>query len=420
MIFIANALPVNGGTTFLIRMCQELFSRNKKATVLVLFDEVDEKMHADLVRYADVVFLKEYSSRFISIFFKNQIGSFLPLNFSSIDNLIDSHKREVHILGIFGLLFVERLIKKTKKPINYSVGIYHQNEFVFSGADFYFSNKAREIFSRIDPKKIIFFNETSKEAYEKFFGKKYDFSRILPIGIKFNDNLNFLSGKFNSKKIVSIGNLYRFKTYNKHVIALMPELLKIKPGLVYEIYGKGPYESELKSLAVELNVAEFVKFQGSIEYEKMNNALNGALFFIGSGTAIIEAAALGIPSIIGIESIQTPETYGFFGDVQDLSYNEFSEKKPLVSIFDTACSIINNFDAWNSQSKKSKIKSREFSIEKTVDGFIEVFEVKTNKSNDESVIYSNLRSFFSFLYCSFLHLLKVNRKFSNRRNQGTL
>ena len=139
MIFIANALPINGGTTFLIRICQELHSRNQKATVLVIFNEVDSGMLGELSLWADVIFLEEFSFKGCSKFFKTQVGGFLPLKFEKINALLDIHKRKVHVLGIFGLLLVERIIRKTNNTINYSVGIYHQNEFVFSGVNFYFS-----------------------------------------------------------------------------------------------------------------------------------------------------------------------------------------------------------------------------------------------------------------------------------------
>ena len=44
--------------------------------------------------------------------------------------------------------------------------------------------------------------------------------------------------------------------------------------------------------------------------------------FVGSGTAIVEAASFGIPSVIGIENCSEPVSYGFLTDVPGFSYNE--------------------------------------------------------------------------------------------------
>ena len=61
------------------------------------------------------------------------------------------------------------------------------------------------------------------------------------------------------------------------------------------------------------------------------------MVFVGSGTSIIESSALGIPSIIGIESNNDGETYGFFSNLRGYSYNEDNldiEKKTYYEILE--------------------------------------------------------------------------------------
>jgi hypothetical protein len=74
-----------------------------------------------------------------------------------------------------------------------------------------------------------------------------------------------------------------------------------------------------------------VTFFGKLEYKKMPSVLNDASLFIGSGTAIVEAAAAGVPCIIGIESIEQPQSYGFLTDTIGLSFQEKGLNYPLYT-----------------------------------------------------------------------------------------
>jgi len=62
------------------------------------------------------------------------------------------------------------------------------------------------------------------------------------------------------------------------------------------------------------------------------------LFFIGEGAALLNAAA-GVPSLVAVESIETPHTYGFFSDQDDGNIGSVDDKKTLVLMKDSIRSI---------------------------------------------------------------------------------
>ena len=51
---------------------------------------------------------------------------------------------------------------------------------------------------------------------------------------------------------------------------------------------------------------------GSLPYEAMEKVLKDAFVFVGMGTALLEAAACGVPAIVAIESCPRAATYGLF------------------------------------------------------------------------------------------------------------
>lgn len=419
MLFVANSLPFNGGTTFLLRLCKELSSQGMSVGVLVLFNVIDKGLEHEIKKHAKVYYLKDFSYLFFQWAFRSQLGMFLPLKFGSIKSIVEKHGGDVHVMGVFGLLFMCRFLKKCSTSVRLSVGVYHQNEFMFNGVDYYFAKKSKKIFSFLNSRSIVFFNEKSRDYLSCYFSRNYSKSTLVPIGIDIPSNNEESVGSSLSNRIVSIGNLYPFKTYNRHVINCLPDLLKLNSNLVYEIYGDGPFEPELRELVKRLGLESVVSFNGTIAYEKMASVLNGALVFVGSGTAIIEASAQGVPSIIGIESSVEPISYGFLSDITGFSYNEMNDTLELFLIKDKISEVVEDPKKWMSAAISCKRKSSDFSITYTARGFmgLKYLPIDTNLN---SIEYNNIWSCLSFLLCAVKSKVGLDNGFIERRNQGTI
>lgn len=421
MLLIANVLELNGGTTFVLRVAREFYKRNQKIGVLVLVDKVNAALEQRIRQYADIYYLKDFTRRIYGPLANTPLGVFAPVDFSKIATLLNSYNAHVHVMGVLGLLFIKRCLDAVEVEVRVSFGIYHQNEMMFDGVPYYFARKAKELFASLPAESIVFFNEKNSSSYGAFFGNDYSMSTIVPIGIDIPMGTGAeVLGQAESSRIVSIGNLYAFKSYNRHVITLLPELKKIRPNLVYEIYGTGEYEPELLALVSSLQLESSVKFKGSIGYEDIPKVLNGALAFVGSGTAILEAAALGVPAIVGIESTEQPITYGLLSDINGLSYNELDTAQRTYLMKDVLQSILDSADKWQCAAVACKTKSSLFSIERTVDGLMRLETLSMNLSAFKFMKYSNKWAFCSFLMCAAKQALLGDKTFSSRREQGTL
>jgi 1,2-diacylglycerol 3-alpha-glucosyltransferase len=131
---------------------------------------------------------------------------------------------------------------------------------------------------------------------------------------------------------------------------------------------------------------------------------------VGSGTSIIESSGLGIPSIIGIESNNDGETYGFFSDLRGYSYNEDNldiEKKnyyEILEIFFTSSDI-------NKLSISHKNKASEFLIDSTSNMFINVCEKSVISSYFS---YNKIRYSLSYFTWLILNKLKLNNELKSK------
>lgn len=415
MIFIANALPVNGGTTFLIRACRELCRRGKKVLVLVMFPIVDEKLRAELERYAQVCDLRDYLWDGGSLF-RAQLMTFAPVRWGALVEVMKPFGKTIHVMGVFGLLFASRLSRRLS-GVRVTVGVYHQNEYLFDSQNTYFVSTFRRFFKAIPASQFLFFNEANLKNYSRFFGMDFSAGTIAPIGI---DIVAEVSQDLPAKKygkLVSVGNLVNFKTYNGHIIRIVAALANHYPELHYDIYGSGPEESDLLALAESLGVRTRIHFFGPMAYVDFSHNVAQGMLFIGSGTAVIEAAALRIPAMIGIESIKIPETYGFLSDIVGFSYNEYLPEVPRVGMQGLIERILSDPIYAVEVGKACREKAQEFSIESTIDSVVKLTDA-AKVELPAMGIGNCVRSFFSFVGVALLDALHFSSTFRNRRDQS--
>ncbi|BAO79990.1 glycosyltransferase [Serpentinimonas raichei] len=415
MIFIANVLEMNGGSTFLLRVCEEYKKQNKPVAVLVLRNKFDVDILQKLKKLANVYFLHEFLIE-NAVFFRAHLTIWGLIHWAKLFKTFSPFGYSLHVMGMFGLIFACRMLNKNEK-IKISVGIYHQNEFLFKKTNHFFLNKALECFAKLDPKQIVFYNEATKINYAHHFSRDYAESKILPIGIQVPAEI--FPYKSNSMEIVSLGNLVNFKTYNEHTIKTLPHLLKKFPLIKYKIYGTGEMKHYLVNLVRKLNLDNSVEFCGAVEYSRFQETLKNSALFVGSGTSLIEAASFGIPAVVGIESIDEPLTYGFISDIEGLSYNEnvdYLKKVSYISLFEK---FFGDKKIREELSARCKKKSEEFCICKTIAGFDEL-NLQLNKLNLASKLsrYDLTKMLISFIVVAFNHLFFKEKSFASRRNQS--
>ncbi len=126
---------------------------------------------------------------------------------------------------------------------------------------------------------------------------------------------------------------------NKNHVLLLNSfslLAQKHPAVALRIAGKGSLESELKQLAIDLDVANKVQFLGEISREQIQTEMSNAHAFVLSskletfGVVLIEALSSGIPVVStkcgGPESIITDSIYGEICEQNIKSLNLAMEK----------------------------------------------------------------------------------------------
>lgn len=371
MIFIANILELNGGTTFLIRTCAALRRAGRQCAVLVLRPGGDAKLAEELARHARVFPLAAFQIDRARLF-KQQIGILGPISWVRMAETLAPFGPVVHAMGAFGLIAGARLARHAS-TYRVTAGVYHQNEFLFRPTR-YFSAAILSLFRQVPAENVLFFNEVSRDNYISFHAQPdYVRSPIAPIGINIPPAPQ-VPRRLGGQRIVSIGNFERFKTYNTQVIGLLPKLSLDFPDIHYHLYGGGEMREALEAQTRALRVETRVTFHGQISYDRLPEVWDQTDIFVGSGTALIEAAAAGLPALVGVESLEQPLTYGFLSDIEGLSYNELSPHIPLCPMNTCISSVLGDAYQWRVTADACAAKAQEFSVGRTAQVLLDLID----------------------------------------------
>lgn len=414
MIFLANILEMNGGTTFLVRICEALKAQGRPSAVLVLRAGGDPKLAEKLASHAHIFHLSDFQHDRGHIMRKH-FGAFAPISWKRLSNSLAPFGNILHAMGGFGLIVGARLAAYAPS-FRVTAGVYHQNEFLYEGHTF-FSNQLLELFRKVPEHNIVFFNESSRDNYSEFHSSpEYGNSTVTPIGVSLSHD-DKATPVYGSRKIISVGNLVNFKTYNAHIIRTLPKLREEFKDVTYHLYGAGDQRATLEALADELRVSDIVFFQGRIAYQQLNALWTDADLFVGSGTALIEAAAARLPALVGIESIQEPLTYGFLSDVKGYSYNELIPGRPMVPMLACIQRVLRDRDEWESVALACLAKAQEFSVQRTATDFIRLAE--TAESTPKLITTGEtLRMLAGLPLLALRDKLAPETAFMDRRNQS--
>ncbi|WP_223634675.1 glycosyltransferase [Planococcus sp. 4-30] len=230
----------------------------------------------------------------------------------------------------------------------------------------------------IDPnfyKKLLFMNPSIKKMTEEAIGAPLD-NAIFPMPLDFCGPTKSLCN-FNSRRIVSIGQLAHFRTYNYYMVDIMEKLIKIDPEFTYHIYGTGQGEDDLRNKIAESPARDHIFMHGAFTYADKKRALQDTFCFVGMGVPLIEASGCGIPGITAKINDWDGVTEGFLHQLPPYeSGDSFSKNSELFSVQAQIEKLLSSEKEYQKISKWDRIKAREFESDHVMENFIKEAETK--------------------------------------------
>lgn len=218
---------------------------------------------------------------------------------------------------------LNRLSGKLFRDAAFVMGVYHPRAFVklsriglTPDARLY-----RRLFRALPRRNVMFMNEAVRSAHQLGLGIDLSESPIIPLPVDVPSEPPFRPRPAQSR-LVSIGRLTPFKSYVLTVLPVLADLRRTGVEFQYDVYGDGPLRTEVERSIRQLGLEGCVHLGGTLPYSETSAVLKDASAFLGMGTALVEAAAQGVPALLAIESNERPTTYGWFGDAKGYTVGE--------------------------------------------------------------------------------------------------
>ena len=331
-LFIIGSLNIGGIENYIAQLSKVFNTQEERPIVLLLAYKYDISLFDCVKKHADIITLKVLTN---NVILPNKAVYNLLFGFNKFKvNRVMEGVTDIVATNSFSLVVADK-VSKILNDVPYVVGVYHGQEFIWE-SNSYSRRIEMELFRNcLSDGRVHIYGEGLCSKLLDFYSLGRNNIQTFPLGMDLM-NINQHYGDYTSRRVVCLGRLADFKAYNEQIIRNFGHLLEKDPKLVCDIYGFGPEEKRLKELVLELRLTKVIRFKGKLNVDEIPAALKGAFVVIGSGLTTIQAASLGIPSVVCLDSNPSFTSPGFFSEVLTADYNELSSYSDgeLYSIVD--------------------------------------------------------------------------------------
>jgi glycosyltransferase involved in cell wall biosynthesis len=254
-------------------------------------------------------------------------------------------------------------------------GVFHPREYCWKVPLRYrrFSQHLAERLVRALPiENFVFATDNMVRETGECLGRDFGRSPVLPLTID-TERLRPVPGRpVDRTKVASVTRLAPYYTHHEQMLGVIRELRDGGHDFTYHAYGDGPERERLEAEARRRGVEDAVVFHGSIPYERFSEAVGDAFAYVGLGTALIEAAACGVPSLVAIDSHRGPDTYGFIQDTAGNEIGGFVPGHPEQRIAERLLWLAGlDEEEYGRVGAGSRARAEEFGLDRQVPRFLE-------------------------------------------------
>ena len=318
IILVYGSLRTGGIETLIVRMANYLVSTGAKVFVCCTAGGALEALldnRVDVISYTDprdlVISIKTHHNQKISVS-TTLIMSFDPISAARA-------------------LMVEILLSKSRQVTHVS-GVFHPRAYFMRGERRDRTFLYYLLACAIGKCWLFFMNEECRKSHSIKWGMDLSKSPLLALPINLLDAIWQPSDKKNLR-IVSVGRLVDFKAYNLGAAKIIKTCHERGLEVTWDIFGDGSLYNSIKSEIEALGVARHVRLMGTLDYNDFSKKVSGYDLFIGIGTAALEAAMVGVPTICATEDADSC-CYGYLYELPFGNVGELQADKPTVEITD--------------------------------------------------------------------------------------
>jgi glycosyltransferase involved in cell wall biosynthesis len=356
--FLHGHLHLGGIETLMLKLSRQFAARGHEVTILV-GEGGNVELEAELRRVATL--------RFFPMSFLRGFPRLSTLRASGLDNA-----DVLFALGGPQLLVATAIQSRFAPGARLVAGVYSPWEyFPARGSIRRDWRLADRVFAAVPHENVIFMNEACRLEHEDATHRSFRASPVIPLPVDIAPLP--ADRRIDSRKIVSIGRLVEFKPYPFHMLRVISALRRRGVPIEYHVYGDGPERSRLEKAIRDAALSDAVFLHGTIDFSAIPMALADCRGFVGVGTAALDAAALGVPTVVAYESSE-PLSLGFFHQTAPSEFGDARSRGPRYSLEEVVHRLLcSNDDEWSELAEAGLSHASRYGSERVVEEYLAAF-----------------------------------------------
>lgn len=296
-VFLQDKMNLGGIEVLLMKIVAGLVGKRHKVVVTgatgTISDRVDRR--AELFEHAGYIDLLK------------RFPAWLTERFSGADVCLIS----LHPWALMVSFLLKRRLVERSGPVRSFHLVTHSRAFFFDSKFPLIGTWLRKkMFFSAPVASTYFMNDAARDAHAEYW--KCDLGEYPILRLLADDGgASWSARDGGSVRVVSVGRFVPFKGYNRETPALVKSLVDSGVDVSWDIWGYGPDELKIAESIHACGVSDRVAMRGALAYGDFHRVVAAADIFVGMGTALLEAAKIGVPSITAVEN-DSRNSYGYF------------------------------------------------------------------------------------------------------------
>lgn len=319
IVFVQRAFPLGGIETLTLRLANQMVTQGLKVTITGDAGEMSRRLdpRVDFFPVAD----------------HQDLIARLPTHLIATGRDQELVLASLHPMSIAVAQLVGRAILKRSGRLARSFHLVTHSRAFFFGANWRGKRWLyRRYFDSPPPASTYFMNDAARDAHAREWRTDLSDYPVLRLALG-GEPPSWSRSQSGACNLVSVGRLVPFKAYNFEIPAIVRTLRDRGIDLRWTIWGDGEHEADVRARIAAEGVSEWVKLAGVLPYVDFTAEVVRHDLFIGMGTAVLEAAAAGVPSLCAVESAGE-YCYGFLDQTPLDSVGDVVAGAPMRRLID--------------------------------------------------------------------------------------
>ena len=198
--------------------------------------------------------------------------------------------------------------------VKHLINVLHPREFFPHFENMRTHRMNRMLASMIGPESFVYMNEPVQRSHEKFFKWKPTSPATLTVPMDARPPRWTSQARSDRLlRVCSVGRIVAFKAYNFEAVGVSKELANLGLEISWDIFGYGDEEAKLRTMLKKQGKSR-VCLKGELPIRQFDATVSKYDVFVGMGLSALQAAQLGVPTILAVESAGS-ESYGWLDRV---------------------------------------------------------------------------------------------------------